>query len=57
MIIGGDMRLNQSSDFALRIMMLLVSENKPMTVDAIATRLRLVKSHAMKLVAKLVRAG
>ena len=50
------MRLNQASDFALRIMMLLCHEQEPKTVDAIATRLNLVKSHVMKIVAKLVKA-
>lgn len=51
------MRLNQASDFALRILMLLVDEKDPITVDEIATRLSLVKSHTMKIVAKLVKAG
>ncbi|MGI9350150.1 MAG: RrF2 family transcriptional regulator [Rhizobiaceae bacterium] len=51
------MRLNQASDFALRIMMLLCREKKPLTVDAISQRLKLVKSHVMKIVAKLVKAG
>ncbi|MGI9402823.1 MAG: RrF2 family transcriptional regulator [Rhizobiaceae bacterium] len=51
------MRLNQASDFALRILMLMAIENKPMTVEEIAKHLKLVKSHVMKIVAKLVRAG
>ncbi|MFD0915421.1 RrF2 family transcriptional regulator [Pseudahrensia aquimaris] len=51
------MRLNQASDFALRIMMLLAEDEKPLTVDEIAKRLNLVKSHVMKIVAKLVKAG
>ncbi len=50
------MRLNQASDFALRIVMLLAAEDEPMTVDEISKRLQLVKSHVMKLVAKLVKA-
>jgi len=51
------MRLNQASDFALRILMLLATEKEPVTVDEIARRLHLVKSHIMKIVAKLARAG
>lgn len=51
------MRLNQASDFALRILMLLAGREKPQTVDAISTELKLVKSHIMKIVAKLARAG
>ena len=50
------MRLNQASDFALRIVMLLAVEDAPMTVEEIAGRLHLVKSHVMKLVAKLIKA-
>ena len=51
------MRLNQASDFALRVLMLLANEKQPITVEEIAGRLRLVKSHVMKIVAKLVKAG
>lgn len=51
------MRLNQASDFALRILMLLASEDAPMTNDEVATRLNLVKSHIMKITAKLAQAG
>lgn len=51
------MRLNQASDFALRILMLLASEEEPLTVDQVATRLLLVKSHVMKIVARLAQAG
>ena len=36
--------------------MLLCHEKEPKTVDAIAKRLNLVKSHVMKIVAKLVKA-
>jgi Rrf2 family nitric oxide-sensitive transcriptional repressor len=50
-------RLNQASDFALRILMLLAKEDEPMTVEEIARRLHLVKSHVMKIIAKLVSAG
>jgi Rrf2 family nitric oxide-sensitive transcriptional repressor len=51
------MRLNQASDFALRILMLLATEDEPLTVEAVATRLQLVKSHVMKIVARLGQAG
>ena len=51
------MRLNQASDFALRILMLLASRKEPATVEIIANELNLVKSHVMKIVAKLVKAG
>ncbi|MEZ5812007.1 MAG: Rrf2 family transcriptional regulator [Rhizobiaceae bacterium] len=50
------MRLNRASDYALRILMLLAAEREPVTVDAISVRLKLVKSHLMKIVAKLVKA-
>lgn len=50
------MRLNQASDFALRILMLLAGSHEPLTVEKIADRLRLPKSHVTKLVAKLSRA-
>ncbi|MEP2980603.1 MAG: Rrf2 family transcriptional regulator [Lentilitoribacter sp.] len=50
------MRLNQASDFALRILMLLADQKEPLTVDVIATRLDMAKSHTMKIVAKLVKA-
>ncbi|MEZ5792042.1 MAG: Rrf2 family transcriptional regulator, partial [Nitratireductor sp.] len=50
------MRLNQASDFALRIMMLLATRDQTMTVDEISRQLLLVKSHVMKIVAKLARA-
>lgn len=49
------MRLNQASDFALRILMLLAEQKEAITVDDIALRLLLVKSHTMKIVAKLVK--
>ena len=50
------MRLNQASDFALRILMLLATKKEPTTVEVIARELHLVKSHVMKIVAKLVKA-
>ena len=55
-MIGNFMRLNQASDFALRILMFLADKNEPVVVDEIARQLKLVKSHTMKIVAKLVRA-
>lgn len=51
------MRLNQASDFALRILMLLASEQDAITIDDVAKRLQLVKSHIMKITAKLAQAG
>lgn len=49
------MRLNQASDFALRILMLLAKEERPLTVEVIAKKLNIAKSHTMKIVAKLVK--
>ena len=57
MIRGLVMRLNQASDFALRILMLLSTEHEALTVDAVASRLGLARSHVMKIVAKLAHAG
>ena len=51
------MRLSQASDFAFRVLMLLESQAEPITVDEIAKRLQLVKSHVMKIVSKLAKAG
>ena len=51
------MRLNQASDFALRVLMLLASKNEPITISDIADELGLVKTHIMKIVAKLTHAG
>ena len=51
------MRLNLASDFALRIVMQLASETEAITIDALAQRLGLVKSHVMKICAKLVQAN
>lgn len=47
------MRLNRATDFALRILMLLASEENAVSVDEIAARLALAKSHVMKIVARL----
>ena len=51
------MRLNQASDFALRILMLLATSPDPQTVDQVSDELGLVKSHVMKIVARLARSG
>ena len=51
------MRLSQASDFALRILMLLASEKEPVTIEVMAEKLGLVKSHVMKISAKLRQAG
>lgn len=49
------MRLSQASDFALRILIYLGQTKEPQTVDKLTSRLRLSKSHVMKLVAQLAR--
>ena len=51
------MRLNQASDFALRILMLLAQRQEAQTVESVAGDLGLVKSHVMKIVAKLAQSG
>lgn len=51
------MRLSRASDFALRILMLLAKETEPLSVEEIASRLALAKSHVMKLVARLGASG
>lgn len=51
------MRLTQASDFALRILMLVAVSTEALTVEAVAARLGLPKSHVMKLVAQLARGG
>ncbi len=51
------MRLSQASDFALRILMLLAKQKEPMTIESMSEKLRLVKSHVMKICAKLGQAG
>lgn len=51
------MRLNRGTDFALRIVMLLANEETPISVEEIAARLDLAKSHVMKIVARLGAAG
>lgn len=51
------MRLSQASDFALRILVHLGQTRQPETVDGLSRRLGLSKSHVMKIVAQLGRAG
>nr|WP_319385996.1 Rrf2 family transcriptional regulator [uncultured Roseibium sp.] len=51
------MRLSQASDFALRILMATGQTDSPQTVDGLSTKLGLAKSHVMKIVAQLARAG
>lgn len=51
------MRLSQASDFALRILMLLASQKEPVTIEVMSEKLGLVKSHVMKISAKLRKAG
>ncbi len=50
------MRLNRASDFALRILILLCKNGDMVSVDVIAERLALPKSHVMKIVARLASA-
>lgn len=47
------MRLTRASDFALRILILLSKSAEPLSVDEIANRLNLPKSHVMKIVSQL----
>lgn len=51
------MRLNQASDFALRILIQLASKNEAVTIKTISDELGLVNSHVMKIAAKLRQAG
>ncbi len=51
------MRLNQASDFSLRVLMFLAQADTPQTVEMVSTHLGLAKSHIMKIVAKLSRLG
>ncbi|WP_305989133.1 Rrf2 family transcriptional regulator [Roseibium sp. MMSF_3544] len=51
------MRLSQASDFALRILMAIGQKEAPQTVDGLSKELGLAKSHVMKIVAQLARAG
>ena len=51
------MRLNRASDFAMRILILLCKKGEVVSVDLIAERLALPKSHVMKIVARLASAN
>ncbi|NBN64493.1 Rrf2 family transcriptional regulator [Microvirga tunisiensis] len=51
------MRLSQASDFALRILVHLGQTRTPQTVEGLSVTLGLSKSHVMKIVAHLGRAG
>ncbi len=51
------MRLSQASDFALRILMFLGQTDQPQTVERLSASLGLARSHVMKIVAQLGRAG
>lgn len=51
------MRLSQASDFALRILIHLGHTGTPQTVEGLSRTLGLSKSHVMKIVAQLGRAG
>lgn len=51
------LRLNRASDFALRILILLAKTDGTVSVDDMAQRLSLPKSHVMKIVARLAAEG
>ena len=51
------MRLSQASDFALRILMAIGQSGQAHTVDGLSKDLGLAKSHVMKIVAQLAKAG
>lgn len=51
------MRLNRATDTALRILMLLAKVPEPMPVLAVANRLAVPHSNAMKIIARLSAAG
>lgn len=51
------MRLNQASDFALRILMYLGQSTEAQTVEKLSNSLGLARSHVMKIVAQLARLG
>ena len=51
------MRLNRSTDMALRIAMLAAASPVRATVDELATRLALPRSHVAKVVQRLQRIG
>ncbi|KUO56191.1 MAG: hypothetical protein APF80_00020 [Alphaproteobacteria bacterium BRH_c36] len=51
------MRLTRASDFALRILILLLKTEGALSVETIAERLGLPKSHVMKIVSQLAAGG
>jgi Rrf2 family transcriptional regulator, nitric oxide-sensitive transcriptional repressor len=51
------MRLNRTSDFALRLMMLLAGTNNALSVEGAALRLKIPRSQVMKITAALSAAG
>ena len=51
------MRMNRSSDYALRLMMLLAGQTEPISIETAAARLKLPVSQVMKVAAALVGAG
>lgn len=51
------MRLTRASDFALRILILLSKTEGALSVETIAERLGLPKSHVMKIVSQLAAGG
>ena len=51
------MRLNQASDFALRILMAIGQTDDIQTVEKLSVQLGLARSHVMKIVAQLAKAG
>ncbi|SCL23720.1 transcriptional regulator, BadM/Rrf2 family [Micromonospora rhizosphaerae] len=51
------MKLNRSTDMALRIAMLTAASTVRTTVDELATRLALPRSHVAKIVQRLQRIG
>ena len=51
------MRLNRATDTALRVLMLLAKVPAPMSVVALAARLDVPHSNAMKIIARLSAAG
>jgi Rrf2 family nitric oxide-sensitive transcriptional repressor len=52
-----EMRLSQASDFALRLLMAISQSDAPQTIDKLTAQLGLAKSHVMKIVAQLAKAG
>lgn len=52
-----DMRLDRSSDYALRLLMLLSKSTNPISIGVAGQRLNLPKSQMMKIAASLSKAG